>query len=119
MDNRITEIRNQIRKLRTNMLRAEAVMRDQIKHDEDCTIVAEELLHMRTVMRELVQERATLGDREPVIVIAVDAKAAGVIGAAPGRVVRPRPSRQDLRSMIGPLRRSRPCAGCWRSATSS
>jgi hypothetical protein len=68
MDNRVIEIRNQIRKLRTNMLRAEAVMRDQIKHDEDCTIVAEELLHMRAVMRELVRERASLGDREPVFV---------------------------------------------------
>jgi hypothetical protein len=68
MDNRITEIRIQIRKLRTNMLRAEAVMRDQINHDEDCTIVAEELLHMRAVMRELVQERASLGDTEPVLV---------------------------------------------------
>jgi len=50
------------------MLRAEAVMRDQIKHDEDCTIVAEELLHMRAVMRELVQERASLGDWEPILV---------------------------------------------------
>jgi hypothetical protein len=68
MDNRITEIRNQIRKLRTNMLRAEAVMRDQINHDEDCTTFAEELLHMRAVMRELVQERASLGDRDPILV---------------------------------------------------
>jgi hypothetical protein len=68
MDNRVIEIRNQIRELRTNMLRAEAVMRDQIKHDEDCTIVAEELLHMRAVMRELVRERASLGDREPILV---------------------------------------------------
>jgi hypothetical protein len=66
MDNRVIEIRNQIRRLRTNMLRAEAVMRDQINHDEDCTVVAEELLHMRAVMRALVQERASLGDKEPV-----------------------------------------------------
>ena len=41
MDNRVNELRSQIRRLRTNMLRAEAVMRDQIDHDEDCTIVAE------------------------------------------------------------------------------
>jgi hypothetical protein len=68
MDNRINDIRNQIKKLRTNMLRAEGVMRDQINHDEDCTTVAEELLHMRAVMRALVQERADLGDREPVLV---------------------------------------------------
>ena len=68
MDNRVIEIRSHIRKLRTNMVRAEAVMRDQIKHDEDCTVVAEELLHMRAVMRELVQERASLGDREPILV---------------------------------------------------
>ena len=68
MDNRITEIRNQIRTLRTNMLRAEAVMRDQINHDEDCTTVAEELLHMRAVMRGLVQERASLGDQDPILV---------------------------------------------------
>ena len=68
MDNRVSELRSQIRRLRTNMLRAEAVMRNQIDHDEDCTIVAEELLHMRAVMRELVQERASLGYREPVLV---------------------------------------------------
>ena len=68
MDNRISEVRSKIRTLRTNMLRAEAVMRDQIKHDEDCTIVAEELLHMRAVMRKLVGERASLGDMEPILV---------------------------------------------------
>jgi hypothetical protein len=50
------------------MLRAEAVMRDQINRDEDCAVVAEELLHMRAVMGELVEERLSLGDREPVVV---------------------------------------------------
>jgi hypothetical protein len=67
MNNRISIIRHQIRNLRSNMMRAEAVMHEQINRDEDCSIVAEELLHMRAVMSALVQERASLGDQEPVL----------------------------------------------------
>ena len=66
MDNRVTRLRRQIKALRTNMLSAEAVMRDQINRNEDCTQVAEGLLHMRVVMSEMVREREALGDRQPI-----------------------------------------------------
>jgi hypothetical protein len=68
MDNRISEIRKQIRGLRVSMLEAEAIMREQIKRDEGCSFVAGEILKMRTVMSVLVRERAVLGDRELILV---------------------------------------------------
>lgn len=68
MDNRISEIRRQIRALRVSMLEAEAIMREQIKRDEDCAFVAGDLLKMRTVMSRLVEERAVLGDTAPILV---------------------------------------------------
>ncbi len=71
MDNRINEIRRQIRALRISMIEAETVMRAQIKWGEDCAFVAGELLKMRAVMSRLVAERTQLGDREPIIVNAV------------------------------------------------
>ncbi|WP_271525880.1 hypothetical protein [Bradyrhizobium sp. CCBAU 53380] len=43
-------------------------MHDQINHDEDCTLIALEIMKMRTVMRELVAERCKLGDNEPIVV---------------------------------------------------
>ena len=71
MDNRINEIRKQIRALRVSMIEAEAVMRAQIKRDEDCSFVAGDMLRMRAVMSRLVAERTELGDREPIVVNAV------------------------------------------------
>lgn len=68
MDNRINEIRKQIRALRVSMLEAEAVMHEQINRDEDCSFVAGEILKMRAVMSLLVEERTRLGDREPIVV---------------------------------------------------
>jgi hypothetical protein len=68
MDNRINELRRIIRALRASMREAEAIMREQINRDEDCTFVAQELLKMRIVMSGLVQERTTLGDNEPILV---------------------------------------------------
>jgi hypothetical protein len=68
MDNRISQIRKQIRALRVSMLEAEAVMREQINRDEECSFVAEEILKMRVVMSLLVEERSRLGDREPILV---------------------------------------------------
>jgi hypothetical protein len=67
MDNRISEIRKQIRGLRVSMLEAEAIMREQINRDEGCSFVAGEILKMRMVMSVLVRERAVLGDREPIL----------------------------------------------------
>lgn len=71
MDNRINQIRKQIRALRVSMLEAEAVMRAQINRDEPCSFVAEEVLKMRVVMSLLVEERSLLGDREPILVNSV------------------------------------------------
>ena len=68
MDNRINEIRKQIRALRISMLEAEAIMREQINRDDDCSFVAEEVLKMRVVMSLLVEERTRLGDYEPILV---------------------------------------------------
>lgn len=68
MDNRINEIRRSIRALRISMLEAEAIMRQQIRRDEDCSFVAGELLKMRTVMSLLVEERSALGDTAPIVV---------------------------------------------------
>jgi hypothetical protein len=68
MNNRVNEIRKVIRALRVSMLEAEAAMHDQVAHDRDCTFVAEELLKMRVVMAELVREKESLGDREPILV---------------------------------------------------
>jgi len=68
MDNRINEIRKKIRALRVSMLEAEAIVREQIKRDEDCSFAAGEVLKMRAVMSLLVRERTLLGDREPILV---------------------------------------------------
>ncbi|WP_249147972.1 hypothetical protein [Bradyrhizobium jicamae] len=77
MDNRISEIRRQIRALRVSMLEAEAIVREQINRDEDCAFVAGDLLKMRMVMTRLVEERAMLGDREPILVSRVSAPRCG------------------------------------------
>lgn len=68
MDNRINEIRKKIRALRVSMLEAEAIMHVQINRDEDCSEVAAEILAMRAAMSVFVQERARLGDHEPILV---------------------------------------------------
>ncbi len=68
MDNRINELRKLIRALRLSMLEAEAIMREQINQDLECSFVAGEILKMRTVMSVLVRERESLGDREPILV---------------------------------------------------
>lgn len=68
MDNRINEIRRQIRALRVSMLEAEAIMRELINQDRDCSFVAGEILKMRAIMIILVRERASRGDNEPILV---------------------------------------------------
>ena len=68
MNNRVSEIRRVIRTLRASMREAEAIMREQINRDEDCTFVAQELLKMRTVMAGLVREKEALGDPAPILV---------------------------------------------------
>ena len=67
MNNRINEIRKQLRLLRSEMLNVEASMRDQVNQDLDCTETALRLMTMRSEMVELVGQRAALGDgREPI-----------------------------------------------------
>jgi len=68
MNNRVNEVRKQIRALRLSMLEAENVMREQIKRDQDCSFVAAEVLKMRGVMSRLVIEKEALGDYEPILV---------------------------------------------------
>jgi hypothetical protein len=43
-------------------------MREQINRDEYCSCVAGEILAMQSSMSLLVEERAKLGDREPILV---------------------------------------------------
>ena len=68
MNNRVNEVRKQIRALRLSMLEAEGVMREQINRELDCSFVAAEILKMRGVMSRLVVEKEALGDRDPILV---------------------------------------------------
>ena len=65
MDNRINEIRCKMDVLRVEMTRVEDAMRDQIKHDLDCTEFALRLMAMRTEMAALVAEWRAAGGSEP------------------------------------------------------
>ncbi|MCK1396001.1 hypothetical protein [Bradyrhizobium sp. 1] len=96
MDNRISEIRRVIRALRVSMRGAEAIMHEQINRDEDCTFVAGEVLKMRTVMSGLAQERAALGDTDPIIVASL---------FVPRR--RPTPSRVAMRPPVSTIATAR------------
>jgi hypothetical protein len=98
MDNRISEIRRQIRALRVSMLEAEAIMREQLKRDEDCSFVAGDLLKMRLVMSRLVAERAVFGDFDPIVV------ASSVI---PRRSPAPRPFMIAAKRQAMPEQRAR------------
>ncbi|WP_249148943.1 hypothetical protein [Bradyrhizobium manausense] len=50
------------------MREAEVVMHEQIGRDEDCTLVAEEIIKMRVALSALARERSVLGDNEPILV---------------------------------------------------
>ena len=65
MDNRINEIRRKIIDLRTEMMRVEEAMHDQIRHDLDCTESALRLMALRTEMAALVAEWRAVGGSEP------------------------------------------------------
>ncbi len=68
MNNRVNEVRKLIKALRVSMIEAEAAMRDQIRHDRDCSFLAQDLLNMRAVMAGLVREKHALGDHDPIVV---------------------------------------------------
>jgi hypothetical protein len=64
MDNRLNDIRREISALRADMLKVEGSIRDQIKHDLDCTESSLQLMAMRREMVSLIAERDALGGRE-------------------------------------------------------
>jgi hypothetical protein len=61
MDNRLNKIRKDMNALRADMLRLEAVIRDQINRDRDCTETATRLMAMRGELCMLVREWTELG----------------------------------------------------------
>jgi hypothetical protein len=69
MDNRINEIRRKISVLRADMTEVEAAIRNQIKHDLDCTEAATRLMAMRQELAALIGDwkAAGGGDRLPTV----------------------------------------------------
>lgn len=61
MDNRLNELRRKISALRSEMLDLEAVIRGQIKHDQDCAELSLQLMAMRRALTALVREWGRLG----------------------------------------------------------
>ena len=64
MDNRLNEIRRKIRFLRSEMLRFEETIRNQVNRNEDCSDESMQLMAMRVVMLGLISERNRLGGEE-------------------------------------------------------
>jgi hypothetical protein len=64
MDNRINEIRRKMNLLRTEMVRVEDTMRDQIRRDLDSTDSALRLMDMRKQLASLVAEWRAAGGSE-------------------------------------------------------
>ncbi len=64
MDNRLNEIRRKIGFLRTEMLRFEKTIRQQVNRDEDCSDASMQVMAMRVVMLGLISERNRLGGEE-------------------------------------------------------
>lgn len=64
MNNKLNEIRRKIRFLRSEMLSAEATIRQQVNRDEDCSGASMQLMAMRVVMLGLIAERNRLGGEE-------------------------------------------------------
>ena len=64
MDNKLNEIRRKISFLRSEMLKAEDTIREQINRDEDCTGASLRLMAMRTTLLGLIGERNSMGGAE-------------------------------------------------------
>jgi hypothetical protein len=64
MDNRINEIRRKISVLRADMIEVEAAIRNQIKHDLDCTESAMRLMAMRQELAALIGDWKAAGGRD-------------------------------------------------------
>ena len=69
MDNRLNGLRRKIKLLRLEMLDLQVSVRDQIKHDRDCTEACLRVMDMRRELTALVKEWTRLGggDRLPTI----------------------------------------------------
>jgi chorismate mutase len=65
MDNRINEIRRRISTLRSGMPRVEAIVRDRINHDLDCTEAGMRLMAVRTELASLIAELKAAGGVDP------------------------------------------------------
>ena len=65
MDNRINEIRRRISTLRSEMARVEVIMRNQIKHDLDCTEAGTRLMAMRSELALLIADLKAAGGVGP------------------------------------------------------
>jgi hypothetical protein len=61
MDNRLNKLRKEMKLLREDMVRAEAVMHEQIARDQDSTGAAVRLLEMRARMAALIAEWTAMG----------------------------------------------------------
>jgi hypothetical protein len=64
MDNKLNEVRRKISFLRSEMLKAEDVIRKLINRDEDCTEPSLRLMAMRTTLLGLIGERNSMGGGE-------------------------------------------------------
>jgi chorismate mutase len=64
MDNRINEIRRKISVLRADMIEVEGAIRNQIKHDLDCTESAMRLMAMRQELAALIGDWKAAGGRD-------------------------------------------------------
>jgi len=64
MDNRINEMRRKMSVLRTDMVRVEDTMHEQIRHDLDSTEAALRLMAMRAELAALVAEWKAAGGSE-------------------------------------------------------
>ena len=64
MDNRINEIRRKMSVLRSDMVRVEDTMHEQIRHDLDSTEAALRLMAMRAELAALVAEWKAAGGSE-------------------------------------------------------
>jgi chorismate mutase len=69
MDNRINEIRRKISSLRAEMMKLEAIMRDQVNRDLDCTEASRRLMAKRAELLVLVGAWKAAGgsDRLPTV----------------------------------------------------
>ena len=91
MDNKLNEIRRKIRFLRSEMLSAEATIRQLVNGEQDCSEASMQLMAMRVVMLGLIAERNRLGGEERLLNVderlKLDTRAVGrkPLKGAPGR----------------------------------